>query len=95
VRPSVPRFTLLLGLLSACASLVFAQLNRATLTGSVADPSGAAVVNARIRATHKETNVSLSTTSTDAGLFTLPALEIGTYRVWAEAPGFKRWSGMT
>jgi hypothetical protein len=74
----------------ACTPVVLAQLNRATLTGFVADPSGAAVANARIVAVQKETNLSSNTVTTEAGLFTLPALDIGTYRVTAEAPGFKR-----
>jgi hypothetical protein len=74
----------------ATASLAFAQLNRATFTGSVTDPTGAAVANAKIVAVQKETNLSFTTVSTEAGLFTLPALDIGTYRVSAEAAGFKR-----
>lgn len=76
--------------LLAFTPAVFAQLNRATLTGSVADPTGAAVAAAKVTATHKATNVSMSTVTTEAGLFTLPALDIGSYRVTAESSGFKR-----
>src|ERR1044071_5294454 len=69
---------------------VRAQLNRSTLTGVVSDSSGAAVVNAKVKAVHTATNVAFSTTTTETGNFTLPALEIGEYRVEVEAPGFKR-----
>jgi hypothetical protein len=69
---------------------VYAQLNQATLTGVVSDPSGAAVVNAKVNAVHVATNAAFSTVTTATGNYTLPALEIGEYRVEVEAPGFKR-----
>jgi hypothetical protein len=71
-------------------SVAFSQINRAILTGVVTDPSGAAIVNAKITAVQKATNTSATTSSTDTGNYTLPALDIGVYRVEAEAPGFKR-----
>ena len=67
-----------------------AQLNRGSLTGVVSDPSGAAVVNAKITGVHKTTNIVSSTTSTITGNYTLPALEIGLYRLEVEAGGFKK-----
>ncbi len=67
-----------------------AQLNRATLTGIVTDPSGAAIVNAKITAVQLETNMTYATTTTETGFFTLPALDIGRYRIEAEAAGFKK-----
>ncbi len=76
--------------LAVCALPALAQLNRGALTGLVADPSGAAVVNAKITAVHKDTNVTFNTTTTETGNYTLPALDIGQYRVQAEAAGFKR-----
>ncbi|MGE5489043.1 MAG: carboxypeptidase regulatory-like domain-containing protein [bacterium] len=77
--------------LSVCAAaLCLAQINRATLTGIVTDPSEAVVPGVRVVATHVETGVSSSTTTTSAGAYTLPALQIGTYRVEYEGQGFKR-----
>ena len=69
---------------------MLAQLNRGSLTGVVTDPTGAAVPNAKITATHMATNTTFATTTTETGNYTLPALEIGTYRIWVEAAGFKR-----
>lgn len=74
----------------ALSAAAFAQLDRGSLTGNVKDPSGAAVANAKITATQTATNISSSTTSTDTGDYTLPALLIGNYSVSVEATGFKR-----
>ncbi len=67
-----------------------AQLNRGAITGVVNDPSGAAVVNAKILAVQKQTNMTYSTATSDTGNYTLPGLDLGRYRIEAEASGFKR-----
>ncbi len=72
------------------AALLPAQLNRATITGLVTDPSQAVIADAQIKATHMGTNFASSTASTATGNYTMPALLIGRYRVEVEAPGFKR-----
>lgn len=59
------------------------------ITGTVVDPSGAVVPNARITATNRATGVSQSTVSTGAGTYTIPHLLVGTYAVTAQAQGFK------
>ena len=79
-----------MALLLGLARCLPAQLNRATLTGVVSDPTGAAIVNSKITAIHVATNTTFSTATTEAGNYTLPALNIGEYRVEVEAPGFKR-----
>jgi hypothetical protein len=73
------------GLLSATAS---AQIRSATITGSVTDPSGAAVAGADVEVTNSGTNVSYKTKTTEAGQFTLPYLEAGTYTVDVTVAGF-------
>src|SRR5882672_9831300 len=72
------------------ATSLQAQLNKATLTGVVVDPSGAAIAGARITARQLATNATFSTTSTATGNYALPALDIGSYRIETEAGGFKR-----
>jgi hypothetical protein len=84
-----------LALITAVGGLCFqaeAQLDRASLTGTVKDPSGAAVAGAVITAIHIETNANFSTRTSDSGDYTLPALQIGRYNVAVEAAGFKRAS---
>jgi hypothetical protein len=68
---------------------LFAQGDRATLRGSVKDPSGAVVPNAAVSVKHTSTNVEYKTLTTGTGDFTVPNLPIGTYRLRVEARGFK------
>src|SRR2546423_1418489 len=65
---------------------------RATITGRVTDPSSAAVPNAKVTAVLLSTGAKSETTSGADGLFTIPFLAPGTYRVEAQATGFKRYS---
>lgn len=73
-------------LLVVCA---FAQLDRGTLTGTVTDQSGAAVPGARIAARNLGTGALHETTSTETGQYTLPNLQVGTYRITVDAQGFR------
>lgn len=78
----------------ACAILsaprtVLAQAS-ATITGTITDPSGAVVPNAKITITNDATSVSTGTTSSSAGTYTVKGLLPGTYTVTAEASGFKK-----
>ena len=67
-----------------------AQSDRATVTGTVTDPTGAAVAGATVTATDSATNVKVETRTSAEGVYTIPFLVLGTYRVSAESPGFKR-----
>ncbi|MBM3758296.1 MAG: TonB-dependent receptor, partial [Acidobacteria bacterium] len=71
---------------------LFAQEFRSTITGRVVDAQQAAIGNADVTATHRETGaVSRTQTATD-GQFTIPFLAPGPYTVAAQAAGFKRYS---
>ena len=67
------------------------QTTFATITGSVTDPSGAAVPGATVVATHTTTNSQTTTQSNDAGIYTLGQLREGPYSVRAKAAGFKEF----
>ncbi len=83
--------TFLLILLSLVASsLLFAQRDLGTFTGTITDPQGAAVPNAKITFTEDATGISTSLQSNDAGSFTRPAVKAGTYSVTVEAAGFQK-----
>jgi hypothetical protein len=71
-----------------CAFGLFAQ-DRATLTGTVTDPSGATVPNATIKAINIATNESSEGKTTSDGLYTIPYLVPGVYNVEVTAPGFQ------
>jgi hypothetical protein len=70
---------------------VYAQEFRGTLTGRVVDAQSAAVPNARVIAVLVATGAQSVTSSGLDGLFTVPFLSPGTYRLEADAPGFKKY----
>src|SRR5690349_21131530 len=69
--------------------LCLAQTERASLSGRVTDPSGAAVVDAEAQATNTDTNFSTTTRTNVQGLYVLPSLPPGRYRVSISKQGFK------
>ena len=71
------------------AALVFAQGERGSLDGTVTDTSGAAIPGAKVKAVHVETNVESTSTTTDAGIYRMPYLPLGTYRITASKEGFR------
>ncbi len=82
-----PRIALL-AFVCACAS--FAQRDLATLVGTVTDPSGGVVPNAKVVITETETGqVYTLTTTGSSGDFVRPALKPSTYSVAVSAPGFR------
>lgn len=68
---------------------LWGQVNTATVTGTVTDPSGAAVPNARIEAKNEATGLATSALSNNVGRFALPALPIGSYDFTVTAIGFE------
>ena len=67
-----------------------AQTGQGTLVGSVADPSGAAIVNVAVRITNVRTGVSSTTVTNQQGIYRAPYLNPGMYQITFEANGFKK-----
>jgi hypothetical protein len=61
-------------------------------TGTVTDPSGAAIAGAKITVTNRATNLSVSTTTNTSGAYSIKELPPGQYDVTAEAGGFRSYS---
>src|ERR1700735_2789485 len=83
--------------LAVAAPLVFppasvAQVVSATLTGTVTDSSGAVVPGATVTATEMNTGVSRSTQTSAEGVYSLPFLNPGTYKVDIDKEGFKKFT---
>ncbi|MBY0373735.1 MAG: TonB-dependent receptor, partial [Bryobacteraceae bacterium] len=76
-----------LSLLTACWA--FAQ-NFSTLTGAITDKSGAAMGGAKITVQNLETQIAREATTDEAGLFTVPLLPPGRYKVTAQKQGFRQ-----
>ena len=65
-----------------------AQTDRGSITGTVTDPSGAVVANAKVTATSGDTGEIRTTNTSDEGTFTLPELKAGPWKLTVEAAGF-------
>ena len=82
----------LLGLLVVCicATVLFGQADRSTIRGTVTDPTGAVVPKAEVVVQDLTTNTVARTVTTDAnGNYEVIDLRPGSYRLKADAPGFK------
>src|SRR5437016_5219149 len=77
-------FSLLITVVSAAA-----QVQNGQFTGTITDPSGAAIANAKVTAVNPATNLSVAATTNATGLYTLKELPPGSYKITAEAPGFR------
>ncbi|MFB3778361.1 MAG: carboxypeptidase regulatory-like domain-containing protein [Bryobacteraceae bacterium] len=82
-------FALLLGM-ALLSGTVYAQ-ETANIVGTVTDPTGSAVPNAKVTVTNTETGLVRSTTTNVTGNFAARTLAIGRYTVRVEAPGFKAY----
>jgi outer membrane receptor protein involved in Fe transport len=67
-----------------------AQTITATLSGTVSDPSGAVVPNAKVLVTATATGQTKTATTDDAGRYTVTFLQPGEYRITVEAMGFAK-----
>ena len=66
----------------------YGQTFRGAINGTVADPSGAVVAGAAVKATNNATGVTLDTTTTSDGQFSFQDLPLGSYRIAVSAGGF-------
>ncbi|MGB7847304.1 MAG: carboxypeptidase regulatory-like domain-containing protein [Candidatus Acidiferrum sp.] len=80
---------------AVCVLLLFAtfavgQITSGTISGSVKDPSGAAVPDATVVATDADKGVTRTVTTGASGEFVFPNLPPGKYKVTVELKGFKK-----
>jgi hypothetical protein len=68
---------------------VSAQTVTGSIRGLVTDPSGAIVPNAAVTATNAATGVPTATKTNNSGEYSIRFLQIGSYSLTVEAPGFK------
>ncbi len=80
-----PMFAVLLLISSAGA-----QEFRASLSGEITDPSGAAISGATITVTNVDRNSDSVETSNSLGRYVVNFLSPGTYKVTVDKPGFKK-----
>ncbi len=78
----------------ACAlvvSLSNGQSNSGNIQGTVSDSTGAALPKATVTVRNLDTGATVSTETTDAGLYSAPNLPPGRYALTVEAPNFKKY----
>ncbi len=82
------------GCLACCliALSLWGQTNSGNIRGTITDPSGAALAGAAVTARNMDTGLSITTASTDAGLYSVPNLPPGRYSVSVEAPSLKKYT---
>jgi hypothetical protein len=94
-RTGVSRLSvvLTLAILSLAPAITLAQsAGTASVQGSVSDPTGAAVSNAKVTLTNSERGTSRTTVTDGAGLYSLPNLPVGSYSLAIEAPTFQGYT---
>lgn len=79
-------------LLMALAISGWSQSDNSTITGTVKDPSGAAVPGAKVSVRNERTNISRDTTTNEAGAYTVSNIPAGSYTVTVEGQGFKKYT---
>ncbi len=68
---------------------VHAQNYAGSVSGTVTDPSGAAVAGAAVTLRNVGTNATSTTTTTALGAYSFPAVNVGVYEVTVKAASFK------
>ncbi|HWC00974.1 MAG TPA: carboxypeptidase-like regulatory domain-containing protein [Bryobacteraceae bacterium] len=82
-------YLLVLAAVCLWSTNVQAQTDFSTIRGSVSDPSGSAVPGAKIALVEIETNLSREVVTTADGVYEIPYLTPGKYRLTATGVGFK------
>ena len=82
--------TLVMFCAAAFAPVAVAQenINSASVSGRVTDPSGEVVQGAQVTARQTDTNLTRSTTTDQEGRFRLPYLRVGPCEIKVQAKGF-------
>ncbi len=83
-------FALALLLSANVTDFAQSQALNGQIEGTVTDPNGATIPNASVIIVNIETGTTRTVTTDDSGVYRAPLLPLGTYRVTAEAPNFKK-----
>ena len=68
--------------------MALAQTSRGTVSGIVADTTGAVIAGATVTLTNTQTGLSRSTVTNEEGLYRFDAVDLGLYTVRITATGF-------
>jgi hypothetical protein len=83
------RFRLaVIGIVLAVGTSAFAQIGQGEIRGTVIDESGATLPGVTVTATHIDTGIVRTTVTSNTGVFLMPALQVGRYKLQLELAGF-------
>jgi hypothetical protein len=86
------RFMAVMVLCSWLCCVALAQETTGSIAGTVKDPSGAVMPNAKVTLTDSDKNIAVRTAKTSgAGEFSFPSLPVGRYSVTVEVAGFETY----
>jgi len=91
LRASLRGFLGVAVLTLALASLAFGQLGKGLITGTITDPSGAAIPGATVTLTNEATDVQRVATTNEAGLYRFGFADVGSYTLRVSAKGFANY----
>jgi hypothetical protein len=72
------------------STILYAQRDLGAITGTVSDPQGAAVPNAKVVITEDATGLTYQVQTDASGTYVRPLLKPGTYTIDVEASGFQK-----
>src|SRR5262245_6636821 len=81
--------SLALVVLALSFELSIAQVNTATISGTVHDESGAVLPGASVSIQNQDTGITRAVTTNESGRYAAAALGLGNYRITVELPGFQ------
>lgn len=87
MKRALTQLVIMSALFLGCCAGVFAQAT-SQISGTVKDVTGAVVAGAEITVTQTETGVSRTATSDASGVYSLPSLALGPYRMEVKKEGF-------
>jgi len=90
MRLVLGRLSLFLCLFSSAPALAQTSQTNGNVTGTVSDPTGAAIPEATVTLTDESTGIALTSQTNGAGLYLFQNVNIGTYNLTVEKSGFRR-----
>src|SRR4051812_46491020 len=75
------------------APAAWSQGGNSTIRGSVRDQAQAVIPSATVTLTNVNTNVARSTQTNEAGIYVIPGVMPGSYRLVGEFPGMQKFEG--
>src|SRR5262249_46153982 len=80
-----------LAIVLALSSIAVWAQGTSQIQGVVKDPTGAVIGGAEVKATQTDTGVARTVVSAEDGVYVLPNLAIGPYRLEVSKPGFSTY----